>query len=189
MYLHLSLKTKHYVFGKPEPNSCDFVTCLALLLSLCVTISPFYNHSFVTNANLPLGCYPQPKTIYLKSTSNLSVTVSFFITFLNNRRFPCDPNDPGPSPSNQLNITNLSFLPSNHQQPLFFQLNGNASGQFQSLFPLVLSGIAVFIKKMPTKQRLHQLIPTTTNLLSVQSVPYPPQRMISTSSSPAPPPN
>jgi hypothetical protein len=146
MYLHLSLKTKHYVFGKPEPNSRDFVTCLGLLLSLCVTINSFYKHSFITNANLPLGCYPQPRTIYLKSTSNLSVTVSFFITFLKNQRFPYDPNDPGLSPSNPSNITNLSFLPSNHQQPLFFQLNGNASDQSQSLFLLVLSGIAVFIK-------------------------------------------
>jgi hypothetical protein len=146
MYLHSSLKIKHYVFGKPELNSRDFVTCLALLLSLCATINSFYSHSFITNVNLPHGCYPQPRTTYLKSTSNLSVTVSFFITFLNNQRFPCGPNDPGLSPSNPSNITNLSFLPSNHQQPLFFQLNGNASGQSQSLFPLALSGIAVFIK-------------------------------------------
>jgi hypothetical protein len=146
MYLHLSSKTKHYVFEKPEPNSRDFVTCPALLLSLCATINSSYSHSFIINVNLPLGCCPQPRTTYSKSTSNLFVTVSFFITFLNNQRFPCDPNDPGLSPSNPSNITNLSSLPSNHQQPLFFRLNGNASSQSQSLFPLALSGIAVFIK-------------------------------------------
>jgi hypothetical protein len=146
MYLHLSLKTKHYAYGKPELNLRDFIICLALLLNLCATINYFYSHSSITNANLPLRYYPQPRTIYLKSTSKLSVTVLFFITFLNNQRYPCNLNDPGPYPSNPSNITNPSSLPSNHQQPLSFRLNGNVSGQSQSLSLLALFGIAVFIK-------------------------------------------
>jgi hypothetical protein len=43
-----------------------------------------------------------------------------------------------------------------------------------------------FHKKLPTKRRLHQLIRPVITPLSVQSVLYPPQKMISTSSSPPP---
>jgi hypothetical protein len=115
----------------------------------------YYSHSSITNANPPLGYYPQPRIIYLKSTSNLSVTVLFFIAFLNNRRYPCDLNDPGLYLSSKYY---KSLLPTIQSPTTTFR-----PAQRSTSIPLSARTVwyRCIHKKKPTKQRLHQLISTT----------------------------